>query len=133
DRAHRHVGGRATALATPTPAARRALRRADAGQQGAAEDQDAEHARADALDHPFTAPAVSPRTMCFWNSRRSTRIGSAARIAAAKPRLSWSTFRAARPFRAIWTVSHRSSVVTTRGQMYWFQADRNATSVKLAI
>jgi hypothetical protein len=54
-------------------------------------------------------------------------------MAAAKPRLSWSTLRAARPFSAIWTVSQFCSVVMTRGQMYWFQAVRNDTSAKLAM
>ena len=30
--------------------------------------------------HPFTAPAVSPRTRCFWKTISRTKIGSAARI-----------------------------------------------------
>ena len=61
--------------------------------------------------HPFTAPAVSPRTNWRWNAISTTKIGSEAITVPAVTRLSLSMSPIFRCSSPIWIVRWASSVM----------------------
>ncbi len=68
--------------------------------------------------HPFTAPAVSPRTNCFWNTTKTIKIGTAAMIVPAMIKFGLSRSDDAKSLKPVCKVFMSSSVVMSDGHKY---------------
>ena len=119
------LAGAAPAAVVPTAAG--------GGHEGQHGQQAGEQGGSLHAGHPFTAPAVSPRTRWRWNTMRTSAMGRAAMRVPAITRLSSSTLVEFRLFSPIWIVRTVGRSVTSRGQRYSFQAFRKLKTARPAM
>ena len=88
--------------------------------------------RVSAALHPFTAPAVRPRTSWRWNRAASIATGMAAITVPAITRFGSSSAEDRSRRSPLCTVFMSASVVIRFGHRYWFQAPRKLNSAERA-